>query len=258
MDITSELTIVIPVRIDSKERIDNINSIVNFLLRKTLSKIIILETGYEQKLFIEVSEKRFTYYFEKDEDIIFHHTKYRNQLLRLSTTDIVAVWDADIFLNLFQIKKSAVLIRDKQITMCLPYDGRAFYLNAEDSVKARININLFIQNYKDGKLLPYLGRPSIGGIFIVNKNLYLKAGGENENFYGWGAEDTERLKRMEILQESIERIPGPVFHLYHPRGINSTFGHDERDKRNVRELVNICRMDTDQLKEYINTWVWKQ
>ena len=105
---------------------------------------------------------------------------------------------------------------------------------------------------------PSMGRPSVGETFIVNRQRYMEAGGENENFYGWGPEDAERFKRIEILQEPVARIQGPLFHLYHPRGINSTFGHDERDKRNVRELVNICRMDTGQLKKYIDTWVWKQ
>jgi hypothetical protein len=63
-----------------------------------------------------------------------------------------------------------------------------------------------------------MGRSSVGGAFIVNKQRYLKGGGENENFYGWGPEDAERLKRMEILEEPTQRIEGPLFHLHHPRG----------------------------------------
>ena len=31
---------------------------------------------------------------------------------------------------------------------------------------------------------------------------YLRAGGENEAFYGWGPEDAERVKRLEILDHS--------------------------------------------------------
>ena len=92
--------------------------------------------------------------------------------------------------------------------------------------------------------------------FIVNKHKYLKAGGENENFYGWGPEDAERFKRMEILEGAVERVDGPLFHLHHPRGINSTFGNDERDKKNLFEFIKICRMNTRQIKKYIETWEW--
>ena len=43
------------------------------------------------------------------------------------------------------------------------------------------------------------GPNSVGGAFLVNKNVYIKYGGENQHFYGWGPEDAERCKRMEIL-----------------------------------------------------------
>lgn len=258
MDVTSELTIVIPVRIDSKERVDNIKSIVDFLLKNTFYIIIILEIDCEQKLHIDYFHERLVYYFKKDMNIIFHHTKYRNQLLHLAPTSIVAIWDADVFLNLSQIEKSIELIKEKRVTMCFPYDGRFFFLNPHDSVLARTNIYSFIYNYREGMLVDMLGRPSVGGIFIVNKDQYLKAGGENENFYGWGPEDAERFKRMEILEEPVARTQGPLFHLHHPRGINSTFGYNERDKKNVHELIKVCRMSKNQLKDYIETWDWRK
>ena len=111
-----------------------------------------------------------------------------------------------------------------------------------------------MNNCKEGNLIPLLGRPSVGGVFIINKQRYLQAGGENENIYGWGPEDAERVKRMEILEEPVERVSGPLFHLYHPRGINSTFGYDERDRNNVNELIKVCRMSTEELRKYIQTW----
>ncbi|GAE17221.1 hypothetical protein ACTMKN_05955 [Bacteroides pyogenes] len=63
---------------------------------------------------------------------------------------------------------------------------------------------------------------------------------------------------MEILGEPTQRIESPLFHLDHPRGINSTFGGDERGKKNVGELIKICGMNTMQLKEYIDTWAWQK
>jgi len=257
MDLTSELTIVIPVRIDSQERKHNLESIISFLTYYTSSEIIVMEVDDKQKLSLKILNDRIKYYFRNDSDEIFHHTRYRNELLSLSKKDIVAVWDADIFINSLQIKKGIDRIKNG-LFMCIPYDGRAFYLNPAESVEARENIFSYVCNYKEGSLVATLGRLSVGGVFIVNKQRYLKIGGENENFYGWGPEDAERFKRMEILEEPVERIDGPLFHLYHPRGINSTFGRDIRDKNNVNELIKICGMNTIQLKEYIDTWTWKK
>ena len=253
MDITSELTIVIPVRVDSKEREENLRSILSYLISYTSATILIMEVDEEQKFFLKNTDKRIKYYFKKDTDVIFHHTRYRNELLIRSETNIIAIWDADVFLTVSQLKAGIEWVK-KGFTMCIPYDGRAFYLSPEDSINARKNIHSYMNNCKERNLIPLLGRPSVGGVFIINKQRYLQAGGENENIYGWGPEDVERVKRMEILEKPMERGSGPLFHLYHPRGINSTFGHDERDRNNLKELIKVCKMNTEELRKYIQTW----
>ncbi|WP_449190382.1 galactosyltransferase-related protein [Tannerella forsythia] len=253
MDITSELTIVIPVRMDSKEREENLRSILSYLISYTSATILIMEVDEEQKFFLKNTDKRIKYYFKKDTDVIFHHTRYRNELLIRSETNIIAIWDADVFLTVSQLKAGIEWVK-KGVTRCIPYDGRAFYLSPEDSINARKNLYRYINNCEEESLIPLLGRPSVGGVFIINKQRYLQAGGENENIYGWGPEDAERVKRMEILEEPVERGSGPLFHLYHPRGINSTFGYDERDRNNLKELIKVCKMNTEELRKYIQTW----
>lgn len=253
MDITSELTIVIPVRMDSKEREENLRAILPYLISYTYATILVMEVDEEQKFFLKNTDKRIKYYFQKDTDVIFHYTRYRNELLIRSETNIVAIWDADVFLTVSQLKAGIEWVK-KGVTMCIPYDGRAFYLSPEDSINARKNLYRYINNCEEESLIPLLGRSSVGGVFIINKQRYLQAGGENENIYGWGPEDAERVKRMEILEEPVERVSGPLFHLYHPRGINSTFGYDERDRNNVNELIKVCRMNTKELRKYIQTW----
>ena len=254
MDITSELTIVIPVRMDSKEREENLRAILPYLISYTYATILVMEVDEEQKFFLKNTDKRIKYYFKKDTDVIFHYTRYRNELLIRSETNIVAIWDADVFLTVSQLKAGIEWVK-KGVTMCIPYDGRAFYLSPEDSINARKNLYRYINNCEEESLIPLLGRSSVGGVFIINKQRYLQAGGENENIYGWGPEDAERVKRMEILEEPVERVSGPLFHLYHPRGISSTFGYDERDRNNVNELIKVCRMSTEELRKYIQTWM---
>lgn len=258
MDITSGLTIVIPVRIDCREREENLDVVIRSLLRTTNSPIIVLEADTEQKYSLSKQDERIKYVFIQDNDTIFHRTRYLNILLKMSQTNIVGIWDTDVILETKQIRDASEAVK-KGITLCYPYDGRFLFLNQEQSNDVKNDVIGFLNDANKNKVkAPTMARPSVGGAFVVNKQRYLQAGGENENFYGWGPEDAERFKRMEILEESIERIQGPLFHLHHPRGINSTFGYDDRDKRNVRELIKICSMTKNNLLNYINTWSWKQ
>lgn len=257
MDLTSELTIVIPVRIDSKERKENLDVVLFSLLNTTNAFIIILEADTEQRYYCNEINNRLNYLFVQDNNPIFHRTHYLNNLLNLSKTNIVGVWDTDVILDGSQINEAVKAIKNG-ITFCYPYDGRFLFLGIEQSNKIRKDVLTFLHDKPCSELETLcIGRPSAGGAFVVNKQRYLKDGGENENFYGWGPEDAERLKRMEILNEPIKRIQGFLFHMYHPRGINSTCGL-ERDKNNIQELIKICQMRKDQLQEYINTWNWKQ
>ncbi|SMO70819.1 N-terminal domain of galactosyltransferase [Saccharicrinis carchari] len=258
MDVTAELTIVIPVRIDCKERKENLDIVLFSILETTSAFIIILEADSKRQYFFKEREDRIKYVFIHDDNPILHRTHYLNKLLKMSETDKVGIWDTDVILNAKQIKDGINAINNG-ITLCYPYDGRFLFLGAKQSNQVRYNMTSFL-NLTDENTTDVptaLGRPSVGGAFIVNKDRYLQAGGENENFYGWGPEDAERLKRMEILQEPIARIKGPLFHLYHPRGINSACGYTERDKNNVNELIKVCSMKTAEMHDYIDTWTWK-
>jgi hypothetical protein len=80
---------------------------------------------------------------------------------------------------------------------------------------------------------------------------------ENENFYGWGAEDEERVKRWEILGLKLKRVHGPVFHFEHP-GNNSWFASKELEMKNRNELINVCKMNRKDLFSYAKSFKWSK
>lgn len=258
MDITSELTIVIPVRIDCEERKVNLDTVLRSLLKTTDCPIIILEADIERRYFFAQQDSRVEYIFIQDNAHVFHRTLYLNKLLKTATTNIVGVWDTDVLLRSSQIRDAAISIKNG-ITLCYPYDGRFLALSAKQSNEVRSDVIHFLEaEDNENHVVPMIGRPSVGGAFVVNKRRYLNVGGENENFYDWGPEDAERLKRMEILQEPLEHISGALFHLHHPRNINpASADFQARDKHNVNEFIKICRMNEAELWNYINTWEWK-
>ena len=256
MDVTNELTIVIPVRIDCRERKENLDTVIRFFLNETSANIIVLEADKEQRYQNPISDNRLLIHFVKDNDSIFYRTRYLNQLLEMSKTDIVGIWDTDVLIHVNQITQAIEFIKNGN-TMCFPYDGRFFFLNESESHELRkedINFNDELRTVNKGASL--MGRPSVGGAFLVNKERYILLGGENEGFYGWGQEDAERVKRMEILEEPIQRIDGGLFHLYHPRGINSCAMPGALEKNNIQELIDVCKMNKEQLAAYINSTQW--
>ncbi len=95
---------------------------------------------------------------------------------------------------------------------------------------------------------------SVGGAFLVHKDYYLEAGGENEHFCGWGMEDMERVKRMEIVGLPVSRAVGALYHLFHYRYENSRFNSFKQEEENRKEFLKICGMYKEPLMQYVRTW----
>lgn len=252
MDKTKKITILIPLRIDFSERKENLDSVVSFFLQNTSATILLLEADRRQQYFCNVDNERLRMVFIEDEDPIFYRTHYINQLLKMSLTNIVGIWDTDVLIPLSQILLAVENIANGA-TMSFPYDGRFIELSEGKSKEVKKKVSLFLKENEKTEFKPMI-RPSVGGAFFVNKDKYMACGGENENFYGWGPEDAERVKRMEILEESITRVKGALFHLHHSRGINSGFDGGKRDVHNLISLMDTCKRNKAELKEYISSW----
>lgn len=242
---------VIPVRIDSSERKENLDVVLDQLSKRKRSKIIVLEADSDSKYRVPENYPNVTYRFVKDDNPIFYRTKYLNELLREADTLIVGIWDTDVIVPNDQIDCSIADIRNGKAVMSFPYNGHFNMCSMEDS---------FV--FRDSRLIVFLKEKehsacfihSVGGAFLVHKDLYLEAGGENEHFYGWGMEDMERVKRMEILGLPVSRISGALYHLFHYRYENSRFYSLRLEEESRKEFLKVCSMCKDQLKHYIQTW----
>jgi predicted glycosyltransferase involved in capsule biosynthesis len=158
-----------------------------------------------------------------------------------ANTPYVAVFDTDAIAPPEQIMEAVNILRRGEAVMSFPFDGR-YYSCDEDISKLFIkiqDIKILIKSQTDLRLMN--GYHSVGGAFIVNKDKYLKAGGENEDIRGWGCEDHERVKRMEVLNLIIHYSTGPLFHLWHPRGKNNSFSDQNSRKKNLIELLRTCK-----------------
>ncbi|OYP62614.1 hypothetical protein CIL02_03220 [Prevotella sp. P3-122] len=239
----------IPVRMDSEERRANLQAVVRYLAALQCP-VIVLEADAEPQASEICKGSNIEYHFVRDTSNVFHRTHYINQLIEMAHTDTVAIWDSDVLVDYRQIHSALQLI-DNGATISYPYDGRFVMLPEQLSKQTRRKLDFdYLQNLK---MKSFLGRKLCGGAYIVHKRRYLQCGGENERFTGWGPEDAERLHRVTILGHKVCHIhSGELFHLYHPRGVNSNYQSAD-DARTLREeFVRVCCMSPDELKTYIS------
>lgn len=252
----SPFTICIPIRIDSEYRLQNLKTAVAIYSVLDNVTFIILEADVKSKISGLNRNDKVKHIFIPDENPVFYRTKYINEMLRIVDTEIAVVLDTDIIMPPYNLSDAVDLHYKNRAILSLPYDGRCFLVTPYYTE--------FFHMYHDIKSLEILqsnmtllnGFKTVGGIYIVNVEKYMHVGMENEHFSGWGPEDAERVHRLEILGYKINRFPGAIYHLYHPRLRNSDFYDDKQAFIGKNEHCYICSLSKEQLMDYISNWPW--
>ena len=105
----SQATFIIPVRIESPDRLRNVVTTTAFLMENFDTNIIIKEVDKEpvfQRDAIPLLEEildfniwqNFNYIFEKSDDPLFHRQRILNEMIEESDTEIVVNYDCDVIL----------------------------------------------------------------------------------------------------------------------------------------------------------------
>lgn len=250
-----DVTFMITLRIDSVDRLENTLVIVDFLMRNLETQIKVLETsGRDTGILRKLLPKETAYFFREDFDNIYHRTKYINELARFCQTPFISLWDADVIVPIKQILETMKLLRNREADFVTPFQDRAFdtsYILRDLYIRTR-DISLLEKH--QGKMKAMYTPKPIGGVFFAHRQSYIDAGMENERFYGWGREDGDRVNRWRILDYKHTHIEGPLFHLTHERGINSTFHSSNQDDVKLAELKRTVAMSKRELKDEVEDW----
>lgn len=250
-----DTSFLIPVKIDSIDRLENLQHVVRFLTNNFNTHIHVLEVNYYNNNFLPKllpNGVKITFY--EDFDPIFHRTFYINQLLKVTDSPIVAVWDADVLVAPVQIIEAVKLIRDKRAEFASPFDGRA--LDSSRMIRELYfqSDNLQVLKDNEEKMMQMHGPDHVGGCFLANLRTYLDSGAENENFYGWGNEDGERVNRWKTLGYEFKRVDGRMYHLSHVRGRNSNYHSKSQTNIKHTELFRLASMSKNEMKHEIKSW----
>ena len=233
----TDVSFLILVRIESIERLENLMASIDFLIKYFDTNITVWEcSSFNNKILSKLLNKKICYRFIKDNDTILYRTRYLNQMVMDSNTPILSIWDSDVISPTHQIVETVELLRKHEADFVYPYSR--LFLDTSDIIRKmflesrKIQV---LQKSKDKMKILYPPNP-VGGAFFCNRSKYIESGIENERFYGWGIEDGERFARFNALNCKVRRIEGPLFHLSHPRGLNSKPQHPDQRHIKLREL----------------------
>lgn len=255
----NKATFIIPVRIESQDRLRNVITSLCFLLQKFDTNIILKEVDeksvYQELVVPQIEDflgddmKRINHIFEQSEEPLFHRQKILNEMIVASQTEIVVNYDCDVILPVDSYIKAYNFILDGTYDVVYPY-GQGHYqkqVNATDEV-----ISDFISNDCDFSVLDSNSNQhtsDYGWAQFFRTKTYIEGGMENENFRAYAPEDLERFYRFTTLGYNVGRIDDTVYHLEHARGENSWFSNPHMDS-NTKEWEKIKQMTKEQLVEY--------
>lgn len=253
-------TFIVPLRIESNDRLRNIIVSSIYLLDNTDCSLIIKECD-EESVFLnqaypQIEEclgveksSRIKHIFEKAENQTFHRTKILNDMVMMTSTDVVVNYDCDILLPLESYQTCEEWILNGKYDVVYPYgDGDWQYqIFADDELVSR-----FINDDYDFSILEEKSKvydAKYGFCQFFSKEKYIEGGLENENFVSYGYEDDERFFRFNKLGYKVGRLDAHVYHLEHARTFNSWFTNPyiENNKNLYEELK---KLDSDQLMDY--------
>ena len=233
----TDLTFLILIRIDTIQRLENVKTTIDSLLKFFNTNIFVLEIDSTNNGILKsILNKKVMYQFIEDKDPVMYRTKYHNYMAKNVKTKYLSIWDADIVVDKNSVCDAMKHLRE-EADVAYPYNG--YFYEVPEIIKG------FYFKHKDvrilkrhkGKMKLLYERIMFGGAFIVKTDKYLQSGGENEEIYGWGNDDFTRYARFSANNYTIYRTKENLFHLCHPRGINSQFRNPFSKKISDYELA---------------------
>ena len=265
-----DTTFIIPLKIESTDRLRNAITICCFLLKTFETQVFLKEQNTEpvfqtQALpqiteFLDGDVDNLKYFYEEEnESSFFHKTRYFNELLSKVNTPVVSAYDIDVLLPISSYLKSQEMIMDDGYDLVYPFP----LIKPEDDIpenrmcKQVFTDDALVSNFLsefnfsifDG--VSATARTQWGHVQFFKTSSYIEGGMENENFRSWGPEDQEKHYRFPKLGYNVGRFNSFVYHLEHSRGkdsetINPYF------KDNMDLFSKLETFTEEELKTYYN------
>ena len=261
----SNATFIIPLRIESEDRMRNVLTILCFLLENFNTKIIVKEVDrssvFKESIFPQLQEyfdnlSNLTHIFEESEDSVFYRMHILNEMLFQVKTDVVVNYDCDVLLPIDSYVNAYESIISEESDVVYPFGNGNYQkqIFANDEL-----VSEFLSNDFDFSILEKKSNIStsyFGWVQFFNRKVYIDGGMENENFRGSSPEDKERFFRFTTLGYNVNRINSFIYHLEHSRGQNSwpvSYQGNPYMRDNISLWEKIQTMNKEQLENYYSS-----
>jgi len=258
----SKATFIIPIRIESDDRLRNVITSICFLLSNFNTNIIVKEVDSESRFsrdalpqikeFCDGDTTGLIHQFVKSDSPSFHRQKILNDMVMEATTEVVVNYDCDIILPIASYVQAYERIINGSSDVVYPYGNGDFQIQvfADDQIVTDFLVDNFDFSALKRKCKQYDSK--YGFVQFFNREIYIEGGLENENFVAYAPEDVERFYRYTTLGYKVSRINDVVYHLEHARSPNSWFNNPHMQSNNA-EWEKIQKMDKDTLRNYITS-----
>ena len=249
-----DLTFLIPVKLETQDRVRNLTTVITYLASNYDAKIIVKECDTEPR-FESLVGTQFTdminYSFEKQTQPFFHKTKLLNDMIEMATTEVVANYDTDVVLPISSVNKAYEMIKSGQSDAVYPY-GCGVYQKAVtypqevfEEFLGSMDIDVLDRNST-------ITNSTIGWTQFIRRSNYIDSFMMNEEFAAWGPEDCELHYRLNALGNKVDRINDYIYHLDHARSTDSWFSNPKWQGNN--DLWNMIRqLPKEKLISYYST-----
>jgi hypothetical protein len=261
----SRATFIIPIRIESQDRMRNALTILCFLLENFNTKIIVKEVDktsiFEESVLPRLEGffddlSNLTHIFQESEDSVFYRMHILNEMLSESKTDVVINHDCDVLLPIDSYVNSYKSIIEGKSDVVYPFGSGNYQkqIFSDDEL-----VSEFLSNEFDFSILEKksnISTSDFGWVQFFKRQVYIDGGMENENFRGSSPEDKERFFRFTTLGYNVNRINNYIYHLEHSRGQNSwpvSYQGNPYMQDNISLWKKIQTMNREQLKKYYSS-----
>lgn len=261
-----DLTIIIPVKIESSDRYFNLKTILGYLNHHFKTNVIIIEvTNDLPKVDFLGSFKNLKIDYSVQVTPLgesYHRTKYLNEMINKVKTKVVANYDTDVFFPVETYAKVVKSILDDEVDFVYPYfrgegQKQLFYsqYQSADPLEESDRMGLFLKDFdishfdNDPKVQIYSS--AFGHCVFANTKKYKEAFGENEEFIAYAPEDQERAYRFEKLGYRVKWSDSGdyVYHIEHARTPDS-WENNRWFNHNWEVFNHIKTLSEEELVEY--------
>jgi len=250
-----DLTLIIPVKIDSVDRLNNLMLTIKYAIDVyRVQHIIVSEYDDTPKLpqLLQAFPQVRYCFMQPIPGTSWNRGLAANAGAHLVTTSILAIWDADIILPVTSIETAIRALKTTEHDACVPY---SIFVNLHrdassifrDRHLSKRDLSGFVREESEFNVGGELG--CTAACVFVRTSTYRHIRGMSELFHGWGWEDIEFAGRLRALC-SVTVLTGSLYHISHER--TATCKPDPRTERyNRGECFRIQSLTKPELLDYL-------